>query len=79
MSIEELLDLSACELREMSDEQLREYFAPYLEFIRPIEKKKDEEKEGMKIKKSSGSNAYREAEKGMELAQRLAKQLGIKI
>lgn len=36
MTIEKLLESTPEELEKMSDDQLREFFAPYLVFVRPL-------------------------------------------
>ena len=73
MSIEELLKLPPDRLEAMSDAELHDYFAPYLEFIQPI--KPEEHTQPMRATRSK----YSEEKKAMDLASRLAKQLGLKI
>jgi hypothetical protein len=45
MSIDEMVGLSADQLEKLSDEQLLEYFKPYLDVTRPERAKREKQKE----------------------------------
>jgi len=83
MSIEELLGMSASQLESMSDAQLKAYFAPYLMFIQPEKKDREDGQKKFNLdspsKRVPSNNAFRNADKAMETARRLAKQLGVEI
>jgi len=78
VNIKELLGKDIAELEKLSDAQLLEYFSPYMKFIVPVETK-EEKKPSMSSGNSSGGYKSSEAQKTMDMAQRLAKQMGIKI
>jgi hypothetical protein len=83
MSIEELLQYDASQLEAFSNEQAKEFFAPYLKFIQPEDKK--EEKQGTmdlgSIKSASATKkkygGKSEIEKTLDLADRLKKMLNL--
>jgi hypothetical protein len=78
MTIEELLECDAETLEKMTDEQLKEFFAPYLVWVKPG----DGPKQGnLKLdaasagaKKVKGATLYNA---NLEKARELAKKLGI--
>ncbi len=80
MSIEELLKYSADQLEAMSDKEVKEFFAPYLKFITPEEKKEEGQKSMDLNVSSSPKRRYggkSEIEKTLDLADRLSKMLNI--
>jgi len=83
MSIEELLGMSATQLESLTDAQLRAYFAPYLVFIQPEKRDREDGQKKFSLdapsKRMPSNNAFRNADKAMETARRLAKQLGVEI
>jgi len=82
MSIEELLGMSANQLEALTDAQLRTYFAPYLMFIQPEKREENGQKKfslDNPQRRVPSNNAFRNADKAMETARRLAKQLGVEI
>ncbi len=81
MSIEELLGKSGEELEKMTNAELQAYFAPYLVFIKPLEKNEQEDEGGL-VRVSTQkrkSSITHEAQKAIDMAERMAKQLGMKI
>lgn len=72
MSIEELLQKSADELEQMSSAQLKEYFAPYLVYIKPPLESEAKEK------KSKQLNLITANKKAINMVEEMAKKLGIK-
>ena len=81
MDIKELLGKDSSELEKLTDAQLLEYFSPYMKFIVPVDIKDDNEKKSISVNSTGGTKHYatNEAQKTMDMAQRLAKQMGIKI
>jgi hypothetical protein len=82
MDIKELLGKTATELEALSDRELQEYFGPYLQYIQPVKKDEDSGQKKLNLnsppRKSYTQNPQQNLDKAMEMAQRLAKQLGIK-
>jgi hypothetical protein len=74
MDIKTLLSKDSIELEKLTTKELVEYFAPYMVFIKPI---KDEEKTDRP--KAQRFDINNEARKSLDMAQKLAQQLGIKI
>lgn len=79
MNIKELLGKDSKELEALSDAQLLEYFSPYMKFIVPVETKEEKSSNGIVKNKQVKHYASNEAQKTMDMAQLIAKKLGIKV
>lgn len=91
MTIEQLLECPAAELEKMTDEELKLLFAPCLQFVRPPEKKQNEEEGSMKDfseksmekRHTSTTRSPRKnkisTEKQMELIAEMARKKGLSI
>lgn len=75
MDIKTLLSKDANELEKLSDKELQEYFAPYLQWIRPVKEEEKKERNNNRQKFDAG----REAQRTLKMAEELAKKFGIKI
>ena len=80
MTIEDLLGMSAAELKKLSDKELESYFAPYLVYVKPEtgRVKSDGSKTLTKADTARRSNEF-VLNANLEKARRLAASLGIKI
>lgn len=76
MTIEELLDLPPESLEGITDAQHKDFFSPYLKFIKPTEEEKAAQ-HMFSLTAKPKRDVDRTVEESQKLVQRIAKQLGI--